>query len=590
MLAVCLLGVLVLFPQAQAQTVSPDAEYNQRLKARQTIAPGGETPFGERLNLYTGEVSFQQPDVTFEGTGPTIRLVRVTTTSQEDRSTAPFPFGSWDLSIPRIDTFLKNLEATAGDNWQVGQQPSSTARCTQFGAPRQATYLWWHGYALVDTDGNRQPVLQRAAGYAAQPAVTVPDGGGAMVFPAITQDKWQLGCLPATSNGQVGEAFLAVAPDGTRYWLDYLVQHPAKEVVIDIAPPVVRKIQRVYASLYVSRIEDRFGNWLQYHYCNDVPTGCDGRLTSITASDGRSVVLTWRSDVPVIGAITQQAANGPTLTWSYEYALGTSPVLTAVVLPDGSRWAFSGDAPPFEPQAFSQLCDSARAVDTSGSPVDTKTLHMTTPSGLAGTFVQGLTDHPRSYVLSACNVPTQPGEQSFESVSTRFLAYSLLSRTQQGPGLAPATWSYHYPSAQSSASHDPCAATQTCQATTYVEVTDPDGNRTRHTFSTRWGTTEGQLLSVEQYQGAGILLSSTTYDYAASDLGPWPAQVGISLNDQFFTNTAKLEAWMPLRKTTTVRQGRTFLWEVPSTCGGTGQEACFDAFGRPTRVIRSSAP
>lgn len=38
------------------------------------------------------------------------------------------------------------------------------------------------------------------------------------------------GCLPSTANDQPSDAFLAIAPDGTRYWLNQLVYGYAPQI------------------------------------------------------------------------------------------------------------------------------------------------------------------------------------------------------------------------------------------------------------------------------------------------------------------------------------------------------------------------
>ena len=45
----------------------------------------------------------------------------------------------------------------------------------------------------------------------------------------------------------------------------------------------------------------------------------------------------------------------------------------------------------------------------------------------------------------------------------------------------------------------------------------------------------------------------------------------------------------PLRKRVITQQGHAFTWEVPGICGANGATPCFDAFARPTKVVRSSA-
>src|SRR4030095_3858066 len=100
----CVCALLVTTAHA-AEVTSAD-EYNKRLKIYQTLSPGGAPPFGEQINLYTGELSFQQTDVSFPGIGPDITITRSTGTSLEDRSLDPLAFGNWDISIPRIETLV----------------------------------------------------------------------------------------------------------------------------------------------------------------------------------------------------------------------------------------------------------------------------------------------------------------------------------------------------------------------------------------------------------------------------------------------------------------------------------------------------
>ena len=61
---------------AQAQSSVHETEYLERLKASQSIQPLGDAPFGERINLYTGEVSFRHEVIVLEGIGPAIRVSR----------------------------------------------------------------------------------------------------------------------------------------------------------------------------------------------------------------------------------------------------------------------------------------------------------------------------------------------------------------------------------------------------------------------------------------------------------------------------------------------------------------------------------
>ena len=200
-------GVALSHALSAAEITSAD-EYNKKLKQYQTISPGGDTPFGEQINLYSGELSFRQTDITFAGTGPLISITRSTGTSMEDRSTDVLAFGEWDSSIPRMEALVYNTS-----HWPT------TGSCTN-------TVGGFTGLTMVTDDGQRRPVLKRTPEYATKPTMTWTPPGQSnpvpVVFTALTNDNWQLGCLPGgAKNG--GEGFLAVSPEGTKYFFTHLV-------------------------------------------------------------------------------------------------------------------------------------------------------------------------------------------------------------------------------------------------------------------------------------------------------------------------------------------------------------------------------
>jgi hypothetical protein len=208
----CLLGGLLLVSLgAHAQTgdypaSTYESEYLKRLKSYETITPYGESPFGESIDLTTGQVSFSQTDIVLEGTGPTIRVSRSRSPEIYDPSgVGPAQvLGDWSLDIPRISTLVPSRRGATnggspGENWDVAQ------RCTSFGdmSPGSGNIDledWWHGYELVMPDGSTQPLLQRDPAYTVKPA-------GTTAYPIVTLGDVQMSCLASTKNGEAGEAF-----------------------------------------------------------------------------------------------------------------------------------------------------------------------------------------------------------------------------------------------------------------------------------------------------------------------------------------------------------------------------------------------
>jgi len=550
----------------------------ERVKVRSTVQPLGATPFGEKINLYTGSLSFTQTDVEYPGTGPTILLTRSFNTQRRFVQSYSF-FGDWGFDIPRIETIVRRplgSQGTPGGNWIVAPLPGGSARCSQLDIPYEADgsqYLWWHGYDLIMPGSTR--TLMRAATGLAMPTISL--GGSPVTFKGTTTDNWRIGCLASTSSGQSGEAFLVVDPAGTKYFLDYLIGRDAGQVLEFDGGTTIRHPVMLVAMM-ATRIEDRFGNFLTFTYSGS-------RLTGISASDGRAVSIAWRPETTdLVASITVQAGGTQPRTTTYEYTtINTLPVLTGVVLPDGSRWSFSNltqRVGVFSPVGCGQRTFNP-ATPTS-IPATTATL--THPGGLVGQFTLRSTYHGKSYVPGWCD--TAPS--AHEINHPVFATYSLTTKQFSGPGLSPRTWSYTYAPVQASASYDPCAATNSCPDTKWVDVLAPDGVRTRYTFSNRYTELEGKELSADVYAaGSGALVQTTSQTYAAPNAGPYPAAIGDSMVPGNY-NLFLEQSIAPLKSSITTQDGTAFSWSVATGCGG--YPYCFDTFGRPTKVNKSSAP
>ncbi|GGD42541.1 RHS repeat domain-containing protein [Pseudoxanthomonas indica] len=566
---------------AQSQELSAEDKYLRRLKVNDAIDPTGTSLFGEQVNLYTGDLTFRHTDVVLEGTGPTISLTRELASVQTSEARMrPHSMGDWVLAIPRIETLTQGPLGSGpvtnpGQQWIVAPLSSAdaTKRCTLFNRPLYTGGLddpedAWNGMDLVTESGERQSLLRRVASSPSAP--TVQNGGSAIVFKALTLGNWHIGCLANTSNGEDGEAFIAVAPDGTKYWLNYLTGERAYTVFEQKDGANFRQF-RMFANMYASRVEDRFGNFVTYSYTGD-------QLTAITASDGRAVSLSWRTDAPVISQITVNPGTADQRVWQYQYNVASAEVvtLTGVVLPDGTSWQFNlagvGGRAATHPDLHK--C-GLRTLSATGGGSSSTIAH---PSGATGTFVLGSRWHSRSYVPTTCLYPNGLASPGVEGIQTVFGGNSLLSKTISGPGLTPSTWSYAYSVAAGSSTSDACAASSTCVDTRWVDVTGPAGDRTRYTYSNRWGAHEGKLLKTETFQGASTLLRTETSTYAAATEGPYPAKVGEVLALQK-SNFTKQETWTPLKTAVTAQQGVTFSRATTT----------FDTLSRPlTNTLSSS--
>lgn len=619
-------ALFVLAGSCHAQSsggATPDLEYQKLIQVDQNIEPLGEHPFGENISTYDGSTSFSATDVSLRGNGPTItvgRTVEFFEWPSHIIGTAPpsFPFGNWDLDIPRIETLVGTSGLPSTAVWQTGvggttPDVGTTNRCSNFAPPpgilstlAEGGWVadeWWYGYNLMVPGEGKQQLMPRYS------ANTLSPTNGAS-FNIVTKNNWMITCGITASDG--GEGFLAIAPDGTRYTFAHLVYRPwfqiigaggplppdgtiiatqtpppgpnANAVVANSAltrqratpmtagPGGLAILYREDALMYVTQIQDRFGNTLTYNY--DPTTGY---LSSITANDGREVDVTYASGSSVIQTITAKASNVPSRTWTYTYAGG----LSNVRLPDGSSWSYNLPVGGYDNILPSNACSANRLPYSNTTPVSgpgTMTGTVTAPSGLTGTFSFVMKMSGRSYTPQLCwgEASGPPYEIPMAIWPEWYVQPAITSEVISGAGISTRTWTYSYSPANASWSTDACATSGTCPTTVYTDVTDPNNNDTRYTFSNRFDATEGQLLRADTYSGAygGTLVRSVVNTYANASNGPWPSVYGADL--AYRDNYYQTEQLVPLSQRTTTQDGQNYTW----------QALAFNAYAQPTDVKR----
>lgn len=578
------LAVFLFSPFAYAQ--SYEEEYQNRIKSAGAVQAFSESPFGENVDLYTGEAQFTHVDLRLEGKGPAIVIARrslrteISGSNQMEYS----GFGDWDLLVPEMTTLVPESKAVPSEgDWRTSDGAGlTTQRCTYLGnlvwSPPLNYYgrrtggidttVWWNGYTLDIPGEGSQKILSRLA------AAPGPSSGP---YPGVTTQHWQIGCLASTSNGYSGEAFMALAPDGTKYFLSHLSFAPYQPLrFTDEVDPTDWTVQpRTFARMRAVRVEDRFGNYITYSYTNN-------QLSSISGSDGRSVTLAWSN-----GRVQSMTSN--LRTWTYTYTAGGT--LATVVLPDSSSWEFTG-------VAASAAYASAGTTGCFGNPhgigyldgnaPSPRTFIIKAPSGAQGSFSFSKRTMGQSYYPSTCTSQESNGQiiNERESGNPFYLTHALQQRIVTGPGLISGTWSYTYEPEKASVERI-CTSTP-CQSTIYTDVVGPSGVKNRYIHSTRFGALSGKLLRTEAYSASNVLIRSeqNTYNYAESDK-PYPSTFGSSMWSAAPPYGA--ENLVVVRRTQITQQGRTFTWEVPAGCSGGLTGYCFDAFGRPTKTVKSSA-
>lgn len=544
----------------------------------------GDNPFGEVFHAKTGQLNFRQVDISLKGTGPDIEIARTFSGAGkvDVGSMGRGFYADWDLDLPRITTLVPSKRHTQGVNgvgglWTVaGAYP--TRVCSNFGKPlpvsvdiwtKLVAEDWWDGVQLK-VGGKTSEVLTNL----------VPGTAFGAPIKLVTKDGWAITCLPNTANGEPGEAFLAISPEGTRYWMDWpeyqmtqAVQMPPREDAYTSEAGAI--LPRDIAMYLPSKIQDRFGNTLTFKYESH-------RLISIEASDGRKVELSWmnataavidaKAETGFIEKVSALGRDGSRRTWSYGYQVVSRPAtalrkglayskyyLTSVTLPDGRAWNISlypVQNVDYKNKALS-YCDYGR-----GSFPSSITASMKHPSGLSVSYSYARTWFMRAGLPEHCIFAMTPeyGE-AVNYMPNPYWLVSLANKTVSGPGIpTPLVTRYNYVGA-SSLSRDSDERNAAPEVST--EITWPGGEVDRFTYVNKWGVTEGDLLSVERKSlSTGPTLRKETFTYATGKEGAFPERAGMYPMPWLFSNTSQIETNRPLKAKETQQDGQNYVWRV----------------------------
>ncbi len=422
-------------------------EAARRIKASEKVAPLGSDMLGDELRLSNGELSFSAVDVSIPGNNSLpVHFKRSYSVFNRKGYGNLGVMGDWIVDIPNVSAVL------LGD-WVYGTN-QSTARCTQAPNPIGPYDFnaadFWQGINISLHQGGGELLLLDSN-------AQKPTSGS---YPWGTSDHIRVSCITsagAVKNG-TGEAFLAIAPDGTKYWLDWMAQSnesPLKTRPLPYTAFVVSP-NRKRSALYVTRVEDVYGNYVTYTYSNQWNQPI--KPTRIQSSDqARTIDISYDAN----GMLQTVKANGRTWTYAYGTTSKSRRTLNRVTLPDNTFWSinftsftdaeliFRDDATPAEPARSCLLDEMPQNIN---GPYPNGTI--THPAGVSGSFDVRPILHGRSNVPVNCRgvtttvgLPPGTGNDPNNDVNVYPVAayvYSITQKTLSGAGMSPLNWSYSY--------------------------------------------------------------------------------------------------------------------------------------------------
>jgi hypothetical protein len=317
----------------------PEAvEYDRLIRANRSTAPLDDGLFGESIDYFTGQTDFVAIDLDLpNGNGIPVRIGRRYHVQNHAGGVVLGAFGDWDFELPHVEGVV-----ATGVGWTV---PASThdERCTYFGAPPPAVVTtasgtstitttvpareYSLGFAVVIPGAGRHELLLRDADTPAPDSLSIP-------HPVTTKELWAVSCKDRNTVPQQGgpdEGFVVTTPDGLTYTFTQGYVRPYTPLIrpADTTTAGVNAVvDRQEVWLLPVKIEDRFGNYVQYTYSLASPL----KLTKIEANDGRKITITYDT----LGTHIQSLSDGRR-TWTYTYNSLTK-YLTGVELPDGADW------------------------------------------------------------------------------------------------------------------------------------------------------------------------------------------------------------------------------------------------------------
>jgi RHS repeat-associated protein len=581
----CALFFVLWTPSVVAQSMSWGEDYAKVVRGRELVESLTDASFGDQVSLYDGSTRFAVTDVSVPGNNA-LPVAFSRTWDLQNHGLSQQVVADWSIDVPNLNGIF------AGSNGWPAQ------RCTQAAAPPTITsgsppnYLvlharqYWNGYRLEVPGSTGGLLLAKSS----DPKLRLPAASLGAVSPWTTKDGWYFACLPSVRRGQ-GEGFIGFSPDGKKYTFDWIVEDTHRAIPKrGFQPDFYFIVQRKLVRIYATKVEDRFGNWVQYEWLGD-------RLQRIYSSDGRQISLAYDA----AQRLSTVSTNGR--VWTYRYQVYGNPqvdshYLSEVVLPDGSAWRYDAsqfirrivykkgtiDDPNRDGEGFilrnSGYCNFDRVFSGGGGIYS-----VTHPSGARARYAFSPMRHGRKNVPENCmdTGDTPRGASNFYPLHHD--ALTVTEKTVDGAGLPTLSYQYVYSGIDPgyAMTGDP-THNQIINATPVpnyktVKVVGPDGTEVTHVFGRDYDLNEGRLFRVETRK-SGVLYESLVNEYLPESEVPsqnFPGRAGNSLlvTDSWMMSSAI----RPVNFTRITRDGVNFDYRV----------SIFDAFARPASITKSSS-
>ncbi|MCS6177672.1 RHS repeat domain-containing protein [Shewanella baltica] len=339
--------------------------------------------FGESVDLSSGLVVFRRNDAHLPGNSD------LSFSYQTYYDTSMPDVAGWKEDIPRIEySYITSAgNSTLADGWRVGKYCSESQLRSNngsdiFGVQHTGSVLaipHMGKKQLLDSTQNISSAVYSESKY-------------------ITNSLWKISCY--ISQETSAEGFKAISPNGTSYYFEHLISSPKVHSYErdgirgsdNINVSQHGSLRRKTIALYVKRIEDRFGNYVNYSYA-------DGGLSKMESNDGRILTVDYINNRKVVSLKSRDSS------WERKWNYFIRNNKYIVTQPDGREWSydlFINQYKPFPP-GFSGNFNTSCLI----YPIN-KIMSVTHPNGLTGEFkFSERVDYSSNYMSVPTRIPVQ---------------------------------------------------------------------------------------------------------------------------------------------------------------------------------------
>ncbi|WNZ54222.1 RHS repeat-associated core domain-containing protein [Microbulbifer sp. MKSA007] len=398
------------------------------------VEPLTSEVFNEQLDLQSGAVTFRRSDVKLQPLG--------------DLSVAyNISFGvsygaayGWVEDIPRIESSYAKRATGPAENIEPDALTDGNFCSTSYRNPDELAYD-------LNEDSNlpfATPPTLHIPGLLRERLLINDNPKSPTDSPFITNSGWRVECYDSPNSNING--FLATSPKGTKYYFDVYSQRPALIKMNDELRPYLQHpdflevyARKTYHMLYISKIEDRFGNSAIYGYDIRYRKDFDidqnyfliNQLSSITQNDGQKI------DVNLVNGRKTVSANNR--QWQYYYSSNSSISNSTfkVVMPNGQEWTYRTAGPEDPYRYFWETGMTGRyrgcSARTEGKYIN---VEIEAPGNLSGVF------YFKPTIISLANYKRRPFID--EELDRCHMSMALDKKRIDYDANKSYTWSYQY--------------------------------------------------------------------------------------------------------------------------------------------------